>query len=108
NTAFRTGYGRSPRALRRTRVGATTGALTLRLPYRAPYDFAALLAFFARRAIPGVETVDAKSYSRRFSLGGEAGSLRVTQSPGADALALTIAFPHAAPLQDISARVRRM
>jgi methylphosphotriester-DNA--protein-cysteine methyltransferase len=87
NTAFRTGYGRSPRALRRTRVGATTGALTLRLPYRAPYDFAALLAFFARRAIPGVETVDADSYSRRFALGGEAGSLRVTQIAGADALA---------------------
>ena len=108
NTAFRMGYGRSPRALRRTRVGATTGALTLRLPYRAPYDFAALLAFFARRAIPGVETVDADSYSRRFALGGEAGGLRVTQIAGADALALTIAFPHAAPLQDISARVRRM
>ena len=108
NAAFRTGYGRSPRALRRSRVDAATGALTLRLPYRAPYDFAALLAFFARRAMPGVETVDATSYSRRFSLGGEAGSLRVTRSPGADALALTIAFPHAAPLQDISARVRRM
>ena len=108
NSAFRTGYGRSPRALRRTRVDVAAGALTLRLSYRAPYDFAALLAFFARRASPGVETVDAASYSRRFALGGEAGSLRVTQIAGANALALTIAFPHSAPLQDISARVRRM
>jgi AraC family transcriptional regulator of adaptative response / DNA-3-methyladenine glycosylase II len=125
NTAFRTCYGRPPRSLRRTRADSAAaslghrspcrhpgscpaGALTLRLPYRAPYDFSALLAFFARRAIPGVETVDADSYTRRFALGGEAGALRVTQVAGEDALALTVAFPQAAPLQDISARVRRM
>lgn len=125
NTAFRAGYGRAPRALRRTRGdGATAspghsclprhlgscpaGALTLRLPYRAPYDFAALLAFFSRRAIPGVETVDAQSYTRRFAIGGDAGMLCVRQIAGEDALALSLAFPHAAPLQDISARVRRM
>ena len=108
NTAFRAGYGRSPRALRRSRAAGITSALTLRLPYRAPYDFAALLAFFARRAIPGVETVDATSYARRFAIGGDAGGLRVTQIPGEHALALTVAFPHSAPLQDISARVRRM
>jgi AraC family transcriptional regulator of adaptative response / DNA-3-methyladenine glycosylase II len=123
NTAFRTSYGRSPRSLRRTRAdGAAAspghpwlpmgscpaGQLTLRLPYRAPYDFEALLAFFARRAIPGVEAVDATSYARRFAVGGEAGSLSVTRMQGEDALALTVAFAHSAPLQDISARVRRM
>ncbi|HSE11355.1 MAG TPA: Ada metal-binding domain-containing protein, partial [Rudaea sp.] len=81
NTAFRAGYGRPPRALRRPRAARAavplgdpwppghlgscpSGALTLRMPYRAPYDFAALLAFFARRAIPGVETVGADSYTR--------------------------------------------
>src|SRR5512146_1911868 len=79
NTAFRTCYGRPPRSLRRTRADSPAGALPLRLPYRAPYDFAALLAFFARRAIPGVETVGADSYTRRFALGGAAGMLRVTQ-----------------------------
>jgi AraC family transcriptional regulator of adaptative response / DNA-3-methyladenine glycosylase II len=94
--------------LRKARVRDTSSALTLRLPYRAPYDFAALLAFFARRAIPGIESVDARSYSRRFAFDGMAGSLRVSQVPDENVLALTVEFAHAAPLQEISARVRRM
>ena len=109
NAAFLSGYGKSPRTLRRTaRPGIAPTTLMLRLPYRAPYDFAALLAFFARRAVPGVEQIDAHGYTRHFAFDGVAGSLRVTQRPGDDALALAVAFPHTARLQEISARVRRM
>jgi AraC family transcriptional regulator of adaptative response / DNA-3-methyladenine glycosylase II len=79
-----------------------------RLPYLPPYDFDALLAFFARRAIPGIEQIDSESYSRRFALDGVVGSLRVSQIPDDDALALMIDFPHAAHVPDICARVRRM
>jgi AraC family transcriptional regulator of adaptative response / DNA-3-methyladenine glycosylase II len=109
NAAFRGSYGQAPRQLRRApRQTPAAGALVLRLPYRPPYDFAALLAFFARRAVPGVEEVDEHGYTRYFAFDGTAGSLRVTQMPGDDALALAIAFPNAAHLQEISARVRRM
>jgi AraC family transcriptional regulator of adaptative response / DNA-3-methyladenine glycosylase II len=109
NAAFLSGYGQAPRALRRApRETNATTALTLRLPYRPPYDFAALMAFFARRAVPGIEEVDDNGYTRYFAFDGSAGSLRVTQRPEDDALALAIAFPHAARLQEISARVRRM
>jgi AraC family transcriptional regulator of adaptative response / DNA-3-methyladenine glycosylase II len=108
NAAFRTSYGQAPRTLRRIRSRAAVPALTLRLPYRAPYDFAALLAFFARRAIPGVEVVDATSYTRRFAFDGVAGSLSVHRIPGDDALALDVAHPQAARLQEISASARRM
>ena len=80
----------------------------LRLPYVPPYDFDALLGFFARRAIPGVEQIDAESYSRRFALDGAIGSLRVSRIADDDALALTIDFPSAAQVPDICARVRRM
>jgi AraC family transcriptional regulator, regulatory protein of adaptative response / DNA-3-methyladenine glycosylase II len=38
------------------------------LPTTAPYDFAALLRFFATRAIPGVESVDESSYRRQLTL----------------------------------------
>ena len=79
-----------------------------RLPYRAPYDFAALLAFFSRRAIPGVEQIDADSYSRRFALDGAIGTLHVSQIADDDALALAVDFPRTAQLLDICARVRRM
>jgi AraC family transcriptional regulator of adaptative response / DNA-3-methyladenine glycosylase II len=110
NAAFRANYGQAPRTLRRARAPRNAAAplLTLRLPYRAPYDLAALLAFFARRAIPGVESVDARSYTRRFAFDGVAGSLRVSEIEGEHALALDVSFPHAARLQEISARVRRM
>jgi AraC family transcriptional regulator of adaptative response / DNA-3-methyladenine glycosylase II len=80
----------------------------LRLAYQAPYDFSALLAFFARRAIPGVEQVDSESYSRRFALDGATGSLRVSQIMDDDALALAIDFPRPALIDEISSRVRRM
>jgi AraC family transcriptional regulator, regulatory protein of adaptative response / DNA-3-methyladenine glycosylase II len=79
-----------------------------RLPYQAPYDFAALLAFFARRAIPGVEQVDAGSYCRHFSIDGAVGKLRVTQVDNDDALLLEVDFPKAAQLPDIRTRIRRM
>ena len=80
----------------------------LRLAYREPYDFGALLAFFSRRAIPGIETVDAQSYTRRFALGATAGTLRVTQRAGAAALALRVDGVESAQLPAIAARVRRM
>jgi AraC family transcriptional regulator of adaptative response / DNA-3-methyladenine glycosylase II len=40
------------------------GALTLRLPYRAPLDWPGLLAYFAGRALPGVEAVMDGVYRR--------------------------------------------
>jgi AraC family transcriptional regulator, regulatory protein of adaptative response / DNA-3-methyladenine glycosylase II len=83
-------------------------SVTVFVPYRAPYDFAALLAFFGRRAIPGIESVDAAAYVRRFAFDGCAGSLRISQAPGAPVLVLDVAFPRAERLQEIVARVRRM
>jgi AraC family transcriptional regulator of adaptative response / DNA-3-methyladenine glycosylase II len=108
NTAFLDGYGRAPRVIRREQSAPANSTLTLRVPFRAPYDFSALLAFFARRAIPGLEHVDASSYTRRFAFGGKAGSLRVTQMRSEDALALTVDFPDTTRLQAIVARVRRL
>ena len=108
NAAFLAGYGRAPRVIRREQTAPTSGALTLRIPFRAPYDFSALLAFFARRAIPGLELVDAHGYTRRFAFDGTAGSLRVARMRGTDALALTVDFPDAARLQTIMTHVRRL
>jgi AraC family transcriptional regulator of adaptative response / DNA-3-methyladenine glycosylase II len=108
NAAFLDGYGRAPRVIRREQSAPANNMLTLRVPFRAPYDFSALLAFFERRAIPGLEQVDANSYTRRFAFDGKAGSLRVTRMRGADALAMTVDFPDTARLQTICARVRRL
>lgn len=108
NAAFVAGYQRAPRAVRREQIPARDSALTLRLPYREPYDFTALLTFFSRRAIPGVEIVDAQSYTRRFAIGKRAGIFCVTQVRNEPALALRVQFEDTAQLQAICARVRRM
>jgi AraC family transcriptional regulator of adaptative response / DNA-3-methyladenine glycosylase II len=68
NDAFRKTYGRSPRDLRRageeSELSGRTATLTVRLPYRRPFDWSALLQFFAARATPGVEAVNGDTYSR--------------------------------------------
>src|SRR5690606_29333968 len=60
NTSFKDAYRMAPRDLRR-QPGAVRqargDALVLRLGYRPPYDFAAMLAFLRGRALPGVESV---------------------------------------------------
>lgn len=81
---------------------------TIRLAFTPPYDFAALLAFFAKRAIPGVEQVDATAYRRVFELDGQAGSLVVRAMQDSDALALEVDVTNTELLPQIEARVRRM
>ncbi|MGA9334164.1 MAG: DNA-3-methyladenine glycosylase [Rudaea sp.] len=81
---------------------------TILLNYTPPYDFLALLEFFARRAIPGIEYVDTDSYSRCFAMNGSAGTLRVEQARRAHALELSVDFPDRTPLHEIETRVRRM
>ncbi len=44
------------------------GELSLRLPYRAPFDADGLLAFLALRAVPGLEEVRAGAYRRSLRL----------------------------------------
>lgn len=47
---------------------AALGAIALRLPARTPFDAAGLLEFFALRAVPGVEQVEAGSLRRSLRL----------------------------------------
>jgi len=73
NAAFRKGIGRTPSQMRQRRLLApsrTTSGVhcTLRLAYRPPYDWTRMLAFFQRRAIPGVEWVAEGTYRRTVRL----------------------------------------
>lgn len=114
NASFLQAYRMAPRDLRKRPVAGARGgseALTLRLGYRPPYDFAAMLDFLRGRALPGVECVDGDSYAR--VIGGEgdapAGWLRVSAWPDeANALRLELHAPQAARLLDIVGRLRRM
>ncbi|GHC96299.1 DNA methylase [Pseudorhodoferax aquiterrae] len=57
NAAFVAHYGLNPAALRRAGGQREGQGSQVRLGYRPPYDWQAMLAFFAARQIPGMETV---------------------------------------------------
>jgi AraC family transcriptional regulator of adaptative response / DNA-3-methyladenine glycosylase II len=69
----------SPRQLRERQRGRhpEDGAITLRLPYRAPLDAAGLLTYFACRAVPGVEEVLDGVYRRSLRLPHGAGTVEL-------------------------------
>ncbi|WP_425374963.1 DNA-3-methyladenine glycosylase family protein [Methylobacterium segetis] len=52
------------------------------LPVRAPYDWDAMAAFLAGRAIPGVERVEAGRYRRTVRFGTRQGTVTVRPGPG--------------------------
>ena len=70
NAAFAERYRLNPTALRRAGQSAASPRTDapLRLAWRPPYDIEAVLGFFARRAIAGVEQVDADSLTLRRTL----------------------------------------
>ena len=112
NAAFQDAYRMAPRDLRRQPGAAVRGGgdtLTLRLGYRPPCDFTAMLAFLRGRALPGVEVVDEASYSRVIAgADGGHGWLRVSAWPGEHALKLELHAPLASQLLDVVQRLRRM
>jgi AraC family transcriptional regulator of adaptative response / DNA-3-methyladenine glycosylase II len=107
NDAFRKLYRRSPSELRRqASAPAALSSVTLRLGYRAPYDWDFMLDFFRHRAITGVELVEANRYARTIEIDGAFGA--ITVEPGKNHLKATIRFPKVTALLAIVARLRRV
>jgi AraC family transcriptional regulator of adaptative response / DNA-3-methyladenine glycosylase II len=67
-----------------------------------------MLAFLAKRAIPGVEAVEQGTYRRSISLNGRHGYFEVSLQAGMDALAVRIQFPDPCSLFFIVERIRAM
>ena len=109
NETFLQMFGRAPATLRRIRDKAKhkTGALSVHLTYRPPYDWDAMLSFLTARAIPGVESVSGNIYRRTILIGGECGVISV--APAAkNRVNVSVRFPNMAALPQIIARVRRV
>ena len=114
NETFQQLFRRPPSALRRKAVVAlpegsvaATG-VTVRLRYRPPYDWPAMLGFLRARAIEGVERVDGERYVRSVAEAGAFGTVEVAHVAERDSLAVTIRFPSVRALPAIIARVRRV
>lgn len=81
---------------------AAPAAVSLRLPYRAPFDGEALFGFLGARAVPGVEEFDGGIYRRTMSLPRGAAVAEFTPGEGHVACALRLE-----DLRDLGAAVER-
>lgn len=111
NETFQQLFARPPGDLRRARraevSGVGGGTVTLRLAYRAPYDWAAMLDFLALRAVPGVEQVIDRRYERTLRVGADVGRVSVALGAG-ETLEVRTQFPRLQVLPQVIARVRRV
>jgi AraC family transcriptional regulator, regulatory protein of adaptative response / DNA-3-methyladenine glycosylase II len=97
NRACREVFRESPRELRARRRKAdrlvADGGLLLRLPFAGPLDWETMAAYFAARAIPGIEHVSASTYRRTIVVGDDPGVLELSAG-GDDHLLLRAHLPH--------------
>jgi AraC family transcriptional regulator of adaptative response / DNA-3-methyladenine glycosylase II len=94
-------------ASRRGRQSDVTGTrLSLRLPFRPPFDASGLLRFFADHAVPGVEEVTSEAYARTLRLAHGTGVVRLT--PSADHVRCELMLTDLRDLGSAVSRVRRL
>lgn len=116
NAAFAERYRFKPTQLRHERAtpAADRAATPLRLAYRPPYDIEAVLGFFARREVKGVEQVDATgTLSLRRTIGWQhqgtpiAGWLELRFVPERHEVHVTTSDSLSPVLGDVLQRVRQ-
>jgi AraC family transcriptional regulator of adaptative response / DNA-3-methyladenine glycosylase II len=114
NETFQQLFRRPPSALRRKAVHAlpegSVGEIgvTVRLSYRPPYDWDAMLAFLRARAIDGVEWIEGDTYCRTVLQDGLTGTVEIGHLPDQASLNATIRFPSVRALPAIVGRIRRV
>jgi AraC family transcriptional regulator of adaptative response / DNA-3-methyladenine glycosylase II len=111
NALYRARCGQAPSAARKRPAAPAGNApagdhVTLRLGYRPPLEWEALLAFLAARAIPGVEEVAGGSYRRTVKVGLAAGLVTVTHDADRRALLARVPVALARDLGSIIGRLR--
>jgi AraC family transcriptional regulator of adaptative response / DNA-3-methyladenine glycosylase II len=119
NAAFLTHYGLNPSSLRRAGTaadGREREAVAVRLGFRPPYDNEAMLGFFARRALGGVEVLSGTGSTTQFArtlrvvqgARTHAGWLQLRFDPVREQLLLRVGDSLAAVLPTVISRVRAM
>ena len=110
NDTFRRTYGRTPRELRRHSDDTFDRgtALAVRLNCSKPFDWDALLDFFAGRATPGVEAVSGGAYYRTVRVGGEPGVIECCYERGENDVTLLLHGVETSQMFQVVQRVREM
>lgn len=114
NETFQGLFHRPPSALRRKTVPSlpegslSAVGVTLRLRYRPPYDWPAMLAHLQAHAVEGVESVGDDVYRRTVRHDGRLGTVEIGHLPAHESLAVTIRFPCVRALPAIVGCIRRV
>lgn len=109
NEAIKSSYKCSPKELRKTnKTTENTKYLTVNLPYRPPFDWSLMLAFFQNRQIIGMESVSDTSYQRSILIDNCSGWLNITHHKTKPSLLMKISLSDYSYLNNVITRVRRM
>jgi AraC family transcriptional regulator of adaptative response / DNA-3-methyladenine glycosylase II len=112
NDAFMNSYGCSPRELRKPETrgqhGEQSSELSLRLPFRRPFDWQGMLEFLLPRVTPGVEMVSRGIYSRTIAINGQQGIIRVGPATRPDCLSLKLVNVDTSALFEVVQRLREL
>ncbi len=108
NALFEARYKMTPASIRRS-LHHTESGISLRLAYRPPYAWDALLNYLSGRAMAGLEYVDRthSCYQRSVQLEGKSGWISIHHIPDKQQLALDIAPSLSTVLMPLLARIRQ-
>lgn len=108
------GPNRDHRRARWQDARVTLSSQTVRLRYRAPYDWDAIIGYLRPRAIDGIERVDGEGasarYARTVAHDGARGHLELAHEPAHSSIVVALHLASDAPafVEPILARVRRV
>jgi AraC family transcriptional regulator of adaptative response / DNA-3-methyladenine glycosylase II len=112
NALLRARYRMTPGELRRSSASRAADQLAFEIAYRPPYDWPAIAAFLEKRAIAGVECVDARGYHRTLRLERQgkafAGWISVAPARKRAALRIIVSPSLAGALPAVLARVKQL
>lgn len=110
NETIRAVFATTPTGLRvaakRRPTPNTPGKVSVRLPYREPFDYDGVLAFLAARAIPGMESIVDGRYGRTMRLAN--GTATAWLAPAAGHVDCTLSLTDMRDLGSAVTRLRRL
>jgi AraC family transcriptional regulator, regulatory protein of adaptative response / DNA-3-methyladenine glycosylase II len=108
NHLFRTRYRLNPGNLRRRPVEATDGAVTLKLAYRPPLSWPALVSFLSSRGAANTERVEDGRYLRALKVGRYGGWIAASPDPDRNLIRVDMGATLLPVLPQVLAGVRRL
>lgn len=112
NDAIQRAYKETPRGLRRSNKpngnGGGTSDIALKLPFRPPFHWLAIMRFLAPRAIPGVEAASPDYYRRTVTMDGMQGVVEVRPVEGENHLLAHLRLSSTNVLMQVAERLHRL